>query len=280
MSRFDWYAATVPKVDAHQLATDLARELDGSLVVARPHNGYTAALAVEAEGSNVATIYYGGNNGAPHAFASSDHAPRFAEVLRQRFPEHNVTRMDVAVDFDEPGVFERILGTLRELRTELGLSYSMAGAWDDGGSSVDGRTYYLGSRKSAVFLRLYEKGKELRTHELPEGVEPSLDLTRLELVVRPEGESRRVAAVSAPETAWGYAVWAQEVAQRVLALDAERVHIKQPRRSDRDRALQAMCEQYARHMAEYALELGGGEALGLELLRRANRTLARKEHAA
>jgi len=279
--RFDWYAATVPQVEAHFLATSIARELGGSLVVLpRSLNGYTMALAVERMGSRVATVLYGGKNGAPHAFATSEHAPAFARLLRRSFPAHNVTRVDVCEDFDERGVFERLLAELRGVRDDRALAYSMAGAWDDEGQGVAGRTFYLGSRRSAVFARLYEKGKELLTHELPEGVEPSLDLARLELVVRPEGDSRRHAAGAEPEAFWGYAVWAQDVAARVLGLDVERVNIKVPRRSDRDRALQAMVQQYAKHLVAEADEVGGGAVLGLDLVRRARLWLARGEENA
>lgn len=279
--RFDWYAATFPTADAHELATGLARELGGALVVTTPHNGYSAGLAVERMGSRVATVYYGGNNGGPHAFATSEHAASFARVARLLYPEHRVSRMDVAEDFDEPGVFERLLGELRDVRTERRLAYSMAGAWDDDGDEKLGRTFYLGSRKSDVLVRLYEKGKELLTHELPEGYVPSLDLTRLEIQVRPQGDSKTIAAHGSPEDAWGYAVWAQDVASRVLGLDVERVHIKVPRRSDRDRALQSMVQQYARHISDEANETeGGAAALGEELVRRALLWLSRNDSEA
>jgi hypothetical protein len=276
--RFDWYAATIAE-DPFALVQSLCDALGGSAVVANPHNGYTSAQAVLVDDSKVATVLYGGKNGHPHAFASSDHTPAFVDAVRRLWPTHRVTRMDVALDFDEPDVFHRLLGVLRGLRDEEKLAYSMAGAWDDSGDSVAGRTFYLGSRKSAVFARLYEKGKELRTHELPEGVEPSLDLTRLELVVRPDGDSRVVAAHGSPASAWGYAVWSQELIRRVADLEVERVHIRQPRRSDLDRAMQAMSEQYARHLIEYGAQLGGAAALGEELTRRARVHIARKEAA-
>jgi DNA relaxase NicK len=276
--RFDWYSATIVE-DPLILVQVLCAELGGSAEVVSPKQGYTAAQAITRDGSRIATVFYGGRNGHPHAFASSDATPAFVEVVRRCWPNHRVTRMDVALDFDQPGAFDTLLQIVRSLRDDQALAYSMAGAWDDGGNSEAGRTFYLGSRKSAVFARLYEKGKELRTHELPEGVEPSLDLTRLELVVRPDGDARHVAAIGHPVEAFGYAVWAMDLLNRIGGADVERVHIRQPRRSDLDRAIQAMSTQYAKHIAEYSDEVGGAEALGLELLRRARVHLARKEQS-
>jgi hypothetical protein len=40
-----------------------------------------------------------------------------------------------------------------------------------------------------------------------------------------------------------------------------------------------MSTQYAKHLADYAAELGGAEALGIELVRRATVHLARKEQS-
>jgi hypothetical protein len=278
--RFDWYAATIQD-DPLYVVSGLINELGGSAVVVNPKQGYTSAQAIEVDGSRIATVFYGGRNGNPHAYASGEHSDAFAAAVRRLWPlEHRVTRMDVAQDFDEPGVFDRLLAIARDVRDERGIAYSLAGAWDHNGESLAGRTFYLGSTKSAVRVRLYEKGKELMTHELPEGVEPSLDLTRLEVQVRPEQDSRYVAAQGAPVDAWGYAVWARDLLHRVMGLDVQRVTIKQPRRSDQDRALQAMAEQYARHIAAYSDELGTPDAFGVEIVRRARVYLAKREDAA
>ena len=61
------------------------------------------------------TILAGGNNGAnPHAFASGDNAIYFRDLVRDIWPEHAVTRVDVAEDMHQDGLFEKLTDSLIE----------------------------------------------------------------------------------------------------------------------------------------------------------------------
>jgi DNA relaxase NicK len=126
----------------------------------------------------------------------------------------------------------------------------------------------MGGRKSAVFARLYEKGKQLRGRALdPRGI--STDLVRLEVQVRPEGPARERAAAGAPEEAYGYADWTRELARRVLDIEVDRVHIKERRESDDERALEWLVRQYGDHLQRLAEREGSWAGVGhrLELIK-------------
>ena len=172
--------------------------------------------------------------------------------------------MDAAEDFDGEGTWERLYGVCLALADERGLKIDQAGDWHRG---IAGRTFYVGGRKSAVFARLYEKGKQLRGLALDGGADISADLVRLEVQVRPDGPARMVAAAGAPEEAFGYADWSRELLGRVLGLDVDRVHIRERRESDDARAIEWLVRQYGEHLERLAERRGGWAAAGEELCR-------------
>lgn len=258
--RFDWYSASI-RDDASQILDVLSAGLDADVRIGQAMHGYTLGHEFVSGGSVVARMLSGGRNGVPHAWASGDDTDAFVPVVRAAWPgAHAVTRMDAAEDFDGPGTWDRLYSASINLADERRLKVSQNGDWH---RRVDGRTLYVGSRKSASFVRLYEKGKQIngRLPDLKNAA--SLDLTRLEVQVRPEGDSRARAAVGDPQDAFGYADWTRDLAKRVLDLDVDRVHIKERRESDLDRALGWMIRQYGEHLRAKAAELGGWEKFGL-----------------
>lgn len=254
-SRFDWYAATL-EISPHQLLDGLRGGLGAEVrEMKRGMHGYRQGFELLRDGCVVARALAGGTNVHPHAFASGEDAVEFARIVRANWPDHRVTRMDTAVDFDGAGDWERVTALALELADELGLKVGHAGDWHRG---EDGRTLYIGSRKSAVFLRIYEKGKQL-----PESGRPNW--VRCEVVVRPEGDSRLAAAASTATAAWGYAAWTQEFARRLLGVDVERVAISLRRPADDEKAMETVMEQYWRVFERQAGVHGGWEGLGREL---------------
>lgn len=277
--RFDWYAATILERPARLIAT-LAAQLGGSVVGCTPRHGYAEAVQVRDRDRVLCTVYHGGAFAWPHAFASSDETDEFVRVVRSQWPnDHSVTRMDAALDFDEPGAFERLAAICGRLA---------AGERVDGderkrAAKVSTRTYtstlgdltgstlYLGSPQSAVQSRLYEKGVELRHKAAAMGTprdDVSLDLVRLEVQARPDGPARRRAAHATPYQVFGYAEWSKELLRRVLAADVDRVHIRERRLSDHERAMRWMVKQYRDHLVHAAELAGGWLELGIDLERR------------
>jgi hypothetical protein len=260
--RFDWYAVTVRDDPATVLAT-LSGALGAEVMPGQALHGYLEGWDLKRGGSVVARMLTGGRNGAPHIWASGDDTGPFVLAVREAWPRlHRVTRMDAAEDFDGPGTWDRLYGTCLAVADERRLKIDQAGDWH---RLTAGRTFYIGGRKSAVFARLYEKGKQLRGLALDGGADISEDLVRLEVQVRPEGQSRDVAALGEPEAAFGYAAWSQDVAFRVLGLEVERVHIRERRESDDARAIEWLVRQYGEHLEGLAAREGGWAGAGVEL---------------
>lgn len=274
IARFDWYAATIME-RPERLLEVLSERLGGVVSFARPLHGYGEGAAIKSGDRTLATVFYGGAFDWPHAFASSDETDAFVSVVRDMWPnDHNVTRMDTALDFDNgPGTFdtlldlctklaggERVDGDERKRASRVGVRN--VGDWTFG---TGGRTFYLGATSSAVQVRLYEKGIQLRKEAETRGVprdDVSVNLVRLEVQVRPDGPARRRAARTAPEAAFGYAEWAKELYRRVDGSGVERVHIRERRLSDHERAMRWLVKQYRSHLMHAADLAGGWEELG------------------
>jgi hypothetical protein len=247
-----------------------------------------------------ATMLHGGNGDLPHVYASSDATDRFVEVIRHYWgdtdpatgnlrrdakgrligPLHKVSRMDAALDYDDgPGTWERLLDICTRLakaeRVEgderkrvAKIRTNQMGDWVH---NVHGRTFYLGAFKSAVIARLYEKGIQLREDAAKYGrARPDISetLVRLEVEVRPDKEAKVRAATATPLEAFGYSEWSRELLRRVESADVPRVHIRERRDSDHERALNWMVKQYEAHLLQEVADAGGWDHLGEALRRR------------
>lgn len=281
--RFDWYAATV-NVGVDDLRAVLARDLGGSVAPedGARHGFHHREVVRDRDGLVLATLLHGGNGDIPHAYASSDHAHGFAEVIRHYWPDrHRVSRADCALDFDNgPGTFDTLLELCRgiadgarvdgDVRKRVGkVKTNQMGDWHH---ALHGRTFYLGAFKSAVLARLYEKGIQLREDAVKRGKPAPVGVTddsvRLEVQVRPDGDSKRLAATATPEALFGYSEWSRELYRRVDGAELARVDIKERRDSDHERAMQWMVKQYGAHLLIDVARLGSWEALGADLRRR------------
>lgn len=218
-------------------------------------HGYRQGFELRAGDLTVARVLAGGQNPYPHGFSSGGDAVRFAEIIRREFPDHRVTRLDAASDFDGAGAWDRITAAGLAFADAQGLRVNHAGDWHRG---IEGRTLYLGSRKSAVFVRIYEKG-------IQEGGEASPDWVRVEVVVRPAGDARMVAAQASAAEAWGFSSWTRDFSAMMLDLDVERVQMNQWRAPDDERAMRAVVSQYWRTFERRASAGGSWEALGVEI---------------
>ena len=109
----------------------------------------------------VAHVEYGGVFGSGTLFQGSGLggvSNRLYEAIRASEMPHRVTRADVALDFDREGIAEQAFRVALEIATREKLAVKMLGDWRPDGEREGGRTLYVGSTKSAYFLRLYEKG--------------------------------------------------------------------------------------------------------------------------
>lgn len=239
--RPDWYQATLdvpPQVVIDALGQQLGAVRSEDR---RGRNGYRhQTVIVGDDDDQLAVVQHGGNGDRPNVQGSGQDAPDVARVIRANWPEHDVTRIDVAADVVAEGSFDQLFELCRRVagrsRTK-GLLFLP----DD---LSDGRTYRLGSPKSECLARLYDKTAERRakqpasTHgDIPEG------WTRLELQVRPKRARRRSLAYATSEQVWGSSKWSQDLAHEVFKLDVDFLDAPRPPSSD-VRAFRTMMAQY------------------------------------
>lgn len=230
---WDWYSATVPG------APD---EVLGALAVhgeARPCRGlYSYDRGMEflrPDGEAACRAYWGGVNGegAVHVQCSGSTTGVLVGQIRSTWPEHRVSRADVAEDWCGPGTWRRLVKIAAGVRKEFGLRSSTVGDWIGG---EEGRTLYLGAAKSYVRGRLYEKGKQLASFP---------DWVRFEIQVRPSGVGKSNLSRVEPVELFGVSPWTREFAARVGVPELDAVKIRDPwRPSDDERALDFMLRQY------------------------------------
>lgn len=264
MAIFDWYQATIPLFSHSEtvmkLANELKKEFDLSEIRdAKAQMGFQNSVQIH-RGSNVLTqIYWGGNEGI-HFRATSENSPVLATFLRsiRNDPDfgslffHKVTRMDSAIDIDSPGEFDRITNALLDYannRKPKPLKISMAGDWHNG----KGRTLYIGSRQSQVFLRVYEKGFET-AHKL--GTEVSRpDWVRIEAEIKPQKEFKAPASVLTPDECFGLS-WLPEAMEKIGIQVSQGANISSPRISDFDKQKYYFFKQWSSFMSEWVKQTG------------------------
>ena len=264
-SHFDWYRATVP-VHHDLLTRELVKEAGPYAQVTEGQGrfAYKRSRTIEQGGDRVATVLYGGPNGHPNVEASGgERAPWLAAMLRARGP-HRVTRCDVAVDLFGVGLFEG----LKELAGAIADRNDLDCRDVTNRNADKGDTRYLGSRKSSVFARIYEKGKAGGTTDAD--VPPDLlrHWVRIELEIKPQKEMKELAATIEPEAFWGVSPWTRELAKGALDMNSEPIPFTPRRISNNERAFRHMVDQYGSVMEQRLLTVHNGdmEALAAELM--------------
>lgn len=256
-----------------EVEATIAGGLGATIAGAKPMHGYESArVFLDDAGRPVAHLLFGGSNGHPHAWASGRLTEPFADLVRSVWPaDHHVTRFDSAVDFlDRDGEWQKAHDIAVGLAERRRLRLSTAGDWVRERSIDDaGRTLYVGSMKSPVFVRLYEKGKHARSTATPDElqhIDPAW--CRLEVQVRPQREARRRAATASPADVWGFSSWTGALASEFAGIAAERVVMHEHRDADVERSLSWMLGQYRRVLSALRFDLGSWEAVGDYLGRR------------
>jgi DNA relaxase NicK len=200
--------------------------------------------------------------------AEGSSAPAISEAIRAQPWVHKPTRIDSAVDLTRPGLFADLHKLAMRMERKYRLQLNYAGAAVE--NRERGTTIYLGSRKSQVFLRIYEKGLQqaeylgLDPATIPEDM---LNWVRSELVFRPDKPPTKAwASMAAPDALWGVSTWSQDFAKVVFSIEAERVQMHQRRESNHERALRAMATQYRNHIDQLLRECGGDYAEAMAVL--------------
>lgn len=269
-SKFDAYAASVP-VGVKMLRDTLeeAFSADAKCVPARALHSFKEAVAwqVPESGEMLATMMWGGVNPHPHVSAQSDPSIRLANLLRSTYPDHRVARLDVAIDMGPEGIFDECFRAMAATSRRFERLKGSKVIPDD---PEDGSTYYLGTRGSPLYVRLYEKDKQLAklTGDRVWRCAPFRGWTRLELEVRPEKAFKAAASRMPPEAFWGCSPWTRDLASNILSLNPEAISMKPTRIADHERAMRALAAQYGSTLRRHMERLGSDEEFLDDLKRR------------
>lgn len=268
MAAFDWYQATIsaPLNDVLEACLEGLGERV-TMEHGKGRQGYGTTTRLLDDGELCGQVLHGGSHSLPHAVFTSDGAQAGAELIRARFPEHAVTRLDVREDFGDAGAFDRMLPSLLSAAERHRVRVDTRG---DHLLRKEARTVYLGAASSAVRLRQYDKAAELRAKFAADPVRLASvpeNLTRLEAQVRPATHhARRVFASIEPLAVMGSSPWLRDVWQAVAGLELEPVQVgKAWRQSDDARAYSYLMAQYGGLLQRMQLDLGSWECVGLQI---------------
>lgn len=238
---------------AKRLGCDI--DLGGKLA-----GGYRETFLLQREGEVVCQMVTNGSGssaGSHQIRVQGKHSPEVAALVRELLPMHTVSRADVAVDLKAEGVFERLVKQFEQIGQEAGVTLRREGAGWYEHQRDKGRTLYLGSRQSAVMLRLYERGKKL----LGEGEQADPNLVRIEVEVKPGSKAKRLLAHIEESALFGCSAWTKRIAELLGAPDLQRIQCGTVwRRADMQRAVQALARQYGQTLMRLRDQLGSADA--------------------
>lgn len=222
----------------------------------RPMKNYDSAAAFVVGDQTRFKINFGGQNDefGANVVGSGANAQALADVVRDKFPVHRVSRLDSCEDYHHPDAYRY----LRELALKVGKDHrvqcrEIVKPLPD---SDDGRTLYLGSQTSAVSMRIYEKGKQLDCGD---------DWVRAELQVRPQKDQKTLIAYLNSTEVWGLSKWSHSMAVQLGKKNLQRVEAQVYQPSDHDRAYRFMIKQYRKVLEQMLASHGSPEAVGAQI---------------
>ena len=207
----DWLSATTGMPP--RLIGNRPRAVGACAVhAAMPHTrGYTQCCEIiNGTGDAICTIESGASHGRNLVVASgSQPNARIRQVLAP-IDDCVATRVDSAIDVEGDWDY---YADLAQHAAETPRKGCPAIRSINRIKSDTGRTLYLGSPKSAIVVRVYEKTREQWAKgntDYPPGI------IRIELQWRPTGDNRRRAMTMSPSEMWGVSPWTTDIARSLL----------------------------------------------------------------
>jgi hypothetical protein len=272
MSKFDAYWATfwgeeaifqgdvVPRL-FDSVIVEFARRLGAE--IDQPQyklpGGYAEAFNLVKDGDVLCHFLTGGSGSAAgsHGIRVQGAAsPQVAKLIRELVPQHGLSRVDVAEDYCGEGVFDFLVGLAEGVALEHRVELRREGAgWYDH-QRDKGRTLYVGSRKSAVFMRIYERGKKL----LGEGQQADPNYVRVEIEIKPSSKAKRLLGFVEPDAFWGAAAWTKALYVLMGSDELERIKVGTVwSKPDMERTIQALARQYGAALMRLREQAGSAE---------------------
>lgn len=236
---WDWYQATLPPDSSLIEFRHNLQDLLGEPVLKQGMHGYQFC-----EDYTHCKIQTGGTSGIWGAHViihGGDLTDRLVWHLRHFFPDHRVTRFDVALDFSCPNAFDWASDLGFAVIDEFGLDCEQRGDWHN---LVKGRTLYLGSRKSTHYCRIYEKGIQMRNTGL--SPDASKDWIRVEFECKPSKQNKLKASKYSPLDVIHSSKWTNMMSNLLgsVGLRSETLSTQRTK-SDEIQSLEHMFHQYA-----------------------------------
>jgi len=263
---FDWYEATIhfgtiSSCDiqvyddhAYGVITTIQAELNGDIHSTIARNGFRSAVNIVLGDETLCNISWG-NGGTVascvHVKFTGSHSSRGSDILKKYWPEHSVTRCDVAYDtfFEVPVQNESFLQMVDWVSSNViektGLKSECAGDWLKG---VAGRTLYIGGRQSPVRCRIYEKG--LHPDEIAANAPETW--VRFEMQFRPHRTRRADVALCSPIEVIKGCEWFHRIINRYYAaiprtkMDSLAQTYNPKSKQSVDYGVQWLCRQYGK----------------------------------
>lgn len=268
MASFDWYEATVPAPVDDVLEACFSLADSGWLTHSKGKQAYAHQTTIESSNGSVGQVWHGGQTHArPHVLFTGGQAEDGSKCIRASFPEHFVSRADACLDFIGETVYERIQAQMVVTSREKRVRASVAG---DHFVNAAGRSFNLGSNKSAAQAQVYEKTAEQRVKFAADPVRLAAipaDWVRLEARVSPATVQARAQFASIePLAVMGSTAWLRFLMKLVVDVELEPVQVGKPwRQSDDDRAYAFMLMQYGGLLERKAQDHGSWCALGKQI---------------
>ena len=255
--KFDWYQASLPQADPEVVMSTLAAaDYYGEWQETKPSKGYSVGSQFIVGDQVLYRLNHGGQNEehGPNIAASGAPAQKLADLVREHFPGHRVSRLDSCEDYHHKDVYDYL--KKKALKIAKDQKVAVREIVKPLAECDDGRTLYLGSDTSVVSMRIYEKGKQLGVSD---------DWVRAELQVRPKKKAKSLVALLSPNEVWGLAKWSHALAVQMGLEKLKRVdaHVYQP--SDHDRAYAFMLRQYRKVLEQKLAVHGSWETVGAQI---------------
>lgn len=252
ITKFDWFAAGVesPVVSfVDSIKTHFRADVEHVV----PRNGYRYAVRIVRGVHVYATVMYGGDNVGSrlHVSASGFESNELRDFLVLHYPDSILLRADVCLDIDEPEVFDSLFKVFCNISSDFRLNTNSVGDWVN---NIKGRTFYIGSRQSPAFGRMYEKGKQL--------LSGSPDHVRVEIECKPKNTDSRAHWFSKPAAEFfSFNSWTSALFSAISSLNIDPSSVKPGvvhRESSHDRAMHFLIKQY-RQTLKNELSFNGGD---------------------
>lgn len=255
--KFDWYQASIPDVDPQLVIATLARsEYYGEWEQTKALKGYDEGAQFVVGNEVVFRLNHGGQNSeyGANVLASGGNAPKLASVIREHFPKHRVARLDSCEDYHHKDAYRFLRKAA--LRIAKDQKVQVREIVKPLVESDDGRTLYLGSKTSAVQMRIYEKGKQLGC---------GTEWVRAELMIRPQKQAKEIVSLLSPDECWGLSKWSLAMGRELGNSELQKVDAVVFQQSDHERAYRFMLRQYRKALEAKLADCGSWETVGAQI---------------